>query len=94
MCEVGETTAPSPDSRTEVEQFTTSRRGEPSYLPCLAGDDEAVDARVGDLSLPAVANPLFRKGICLLRKDVTEARNGTLPLHCQQDIEVFKGEWL
>jgi hypothetical protein len=92
VCEVGKPTAPGRDCRTKVQQFISSRRGESSHSPVF--DDEAVNTRVSDLTLPPVKNLLLRKGVRLLRKDMAEARDRALSLHCNQGLKVGQGERL
>jgi hypothetical protein len=76
-----------------VQQFISSRRGEPSHSSGVF-DDEAVNTRVGDLTLPPVKNLLLREGVRLLREDMAEARDRALSLHCNQGLKVCQGERL
>lgn len=89
----GQPTAPRRDRSAEVEQFVRSRRSEPSKLRGI-DDGEAVDARIGELSPPPVQDPLFRKGVRLLREDMAEPRHGALALYDKQGAEIVLGERL
>jgi hypothetical protein len=93
VCEAGKPTAPGRDCRTKVQQFISSRRGESSHSAGVF-DDEAVNTRVSELTLPPVKNLLLREGVRLLREDMAEARDRALSLHCSQGLKVCQGERL
>jgi len=93
MCEAGKPTAPGRDGRTKVQEFIPSRRSESSHSSGVV-DDEAVNTRISDLTLPPVTNLVLRKGMCLLREDMAEARDRAFSLHCNQGLKVCQGEWL